>query len=246
MADGNNNNNNDENHHLHVEQPDQEAEQPNPAHLRNRMTAIVSGDSEQGDIFNEHDEEALYRLNPNNPSTQDDLYDANLDDEDEAYVYKHMRGGLQESVSIIRRAQANIDQGGDEEGTTTSATTQKMYKPRNSDAVLSCPCCFNIVCMDCQRHERYSNQFRAMFVMGIAVDWNVRLVYDNDQKVLVEKPQLPHHQQVPPDDDGYLDDNVVIGQDEYLSVCCASCRTQVAALDMKEEVYHFYGCLESS
>jgi hypothetical protein len=240
MADENiNNDDQNQHHHLHVEQPPDQAEH------------LVSGDSEQGDIFNEHDEEAMYRLNPNNPSTQDDLYDANLDDEDEAYVYKHMRGGLQETVSVIRR-QANNDQDDDDENAPSSpkegTTTQsKMYKPRNSDAVLSCPCCFNIVCMDCQRHERYSNQFRAMFVMGIAVDWNLRLVYDDEQKVLVEKPQLPH-QQVPLDG-YYLDDDNdddVGRQDEYLSVSCASCRTQVAALDMKEEVYHFYGCLESS
>jgi hypothetical protein len=232
MADENNPND-DQNHHLHVQQQPGQAEHP-----RNRMTpiSIVSGDSDEGDIFNEHDEEAMYRLNPNNPSTQDDLYDANLDDEDEAYVYKHMRGGLQETVSVIRRQANNQD---DENAQLPPKEKTSMYKPRNSDAVLSCPCCFNIVCMDCQRHERYSHQFRAMFVMGICVDWKLRLVYDDDQKVLVEKPHLPH--QVPPED-GYLD----VGPDEYLSVSCASCRTQVAALDMKEEVYHFYGCLESS
>jgi 3-phenylpropionate/cinnamic acid dioxygenase small subunit len=233
MADENNIN--DRNHRLRAE-PDQ-AERPNPA-PRNIRTAVVSGDSDEGDIFNEHDEEASYRLNPNNPSTQDDLYDANLDDEDEAYVYKHMRGGMKESVSIIRQEVSNTNEDENLEQPKTKGTAQNVYKPRNSDAVLSCPCCFNIVCMDCQRHERYSNQFRAMFVMGVAVDWNLRLVYDDDQKVLVEKPQLPH--QVPLD--GYLN----IGEDEYFSVGCASCRTQVAALDMKEEVYHFYGCLESS
>ncbi len=32
---------------------------------------------------------------------------------------------------------------------------------------------------------------------------------------------------------------------EYFSVGCTNCGTQVAALDMKNEVY-FYGCLESS
>ena len=51
--------------------------------------------------------------------------------------------------------------GGDDEATTTETSkTIEAYRPRRSDAVLSCPCCFNIVCMDCQRHKRYPNQFR--------------------------------------------------------------------------------------
>ena len=101
----------------------------------------------------------------------------------------------------------------------------QVYKPRSSDAVLSCPCCFNIVCMDCQRHKRYVNQFRAMFVMGVVVDWNNILVYDDDQQTLVAK--IVDNQQ----------DN------EYYSVECATCRTQVGALDMTDEVYHFFGCI---
>jgi hypothetical protein len=32
----------------------------------------------------------------------------------------------------------------------------------------------------------------------------------------------------------------------YYTVCCASCQTTVASLDMTDEVYHFYGCLASA
>ena len=41
---------------------------------------------------------------------------------------------------------------------------------RVSDAILSCPCCLEIVTIDCQRHDRYADQFRAMFVQNIRVD----------------------------------------------------------------------------
>jgi hypothetical protein len=40
---------------------------------------------------------------------------------------------------------------------------------RTSDAVLSCPACFATLCIDCQQHELYSNQFRAMFVTNCTV-----------------------------------------------------------------------------
>lgn len=43
---------------------------------------------------------------------------------------------------------------------------QKMRKGRQSDAILSCPSCLTTVCIDCQQHATYDNQFRAMLVMN--------------------------------------------------------------------------------
>lgn len=36
--------------------------------------------------------------------------------------------------------------------------------------ILNCPACMTTLCLDCQRHETYANQFRAMFVMNMAVN----------------------------------------------------------------------------
>jgi len=153
-------------------------------------SAVISGDSHSSDgedssvqddeldIFEEvggwsadQEEEqdpprdTLLRYNPADPTNADDLYDRNLDDEDEAYVYRNLRGGLQEIVHVREDRTASNGSTGHQQGTRNipSPTTRPMHvlKPRNSDAVLSCPCCFNIVCMDCQRHQKYSNQFRA-------------------------------------------------------------------------------------
>jgi len=41
---------------------------------------------------------------------------------------------------------------------------------RVSDAVLSCPACFTNLCFDCQRHDVYKTQYRAMFVQNCRVD----------------------------------------------------------------------------
>ena len=213
---------------------DNQAAQGPPLHRPHGFnSAVVSGDShDDGDIYDETDDESLFRKDPVNPTQNDEFYDANLDDEDEVYVYKHMRGGVQENFKIISQPK------GDQPSESKSI---KAYKPRNSDAVLSCPCCFNIVCMDCQRHQKYLNQFRAMFVMGITVDWHSRLVYDEDQEALVPKPELPD-EHVPEEESDFLRHK----DGEYFSVLCANCRTQVAALDMKEELYYFHGCLEST
>lgn len=150
------------------------------------------------------------------PRFADELYDENADDEDEAYVYSHLRSGVEESIRI-------------QQPNSSTQEDLKVLKPRNSDAILSCPCCFYIVCMDCQRHERYANQFRAMFVMNIVVKWDHRLVYDDRQNMLVEYKE-----------------NTQQKEEVYYTVCCANCTTTVAALDMEDEVYHFYGCLATS
>jgi hypothetical protein len=198
-------------------QPQQQEQQPPPP------PAIVSaGDSDHLD--DEDDETLKY-------TGSDQLYGANLDDEDEAWVYQNLRSGTSETVTVAPRAaqqqQAQV------------LEQAKLLKPRNSDAVLSCPCCFTIVCMDCQRHETLRNQFRAMFVMNITV--GEKLVYDNHSKQLMTVVTTGSSALLDDDDDDGDDQDEV-----YHSVHCLQCRTQVAALDMKEELYHFFGCLASS
>jgi hypothetical protein len=298
---------------------------------------------------------------PANPIVPDPHYDENQDEEDEAWVYRHMRGGRAEEVAVVasgmRGADAGVDANslggtqpsfGDQDGVVSrdeNAGQQQqqqqqqqqepraqdgggkarpappdmskvlMLKPRNSDAVLSCPCCFTIVCMDCQRHVRYCNQYRAMFVMNIGVSWHKRLRWDDGAGELVvvdavgvgtsdgaaaacsttstrtsstdagnmdldlddsgsavggdgdvpdavpgdscEEGQRPQKNQMrgraadaktnetaanasrncaPREGDGEI----------YYSVHCVSCHTEVAYLNMEDEVYHFVNCLAAS
>lgn len=187
-----------------------------------RQSAIISGDSDNGET------DELYEFDPSNPSNADALYDSNMDEEDAAYVYRHMRSGLQETMTVLQNATGDM-----------AVKKIAVYKPRYSDAQLQCPCCFQLVCMDCQRHERYQNQYRAMFVMGVVVDWHTKLVYDESQQALLAMP-------LSPESESPLDEKTKHVEGEYFRVLCGNCRTQVAALDMKEEVYHFHGCLESS
>jgi hypothetical protein len=113
-----------------------------------------------------------------------------------------------------------------------------------------------------------------MFVMNVAVHWDHVLTYDTSVQGLVRVTGDPagvattggtstvdSHtsttNQIPPES-GSSDSNgngngngnkVEIqkdaGSEYYYQTVCANCQTQVAALDMTDEVYHFYGCLAS-
>ncbi len=277
-------------------------EASNAGHQR-RLEDLLNDSDEEDYDGNGDDETGIEKRYKYKIPRKDKLYNPNKDEEDEAYVYKHLRHGMEEiqmaSIKIrTREGKSGGDNTGNEDkmkiqqqeqeqaisegkqpsqsgttGTCSSSTSQqrltkelsraqsqshvrtiqqhaKILKPRSSDAILSCPCCFQIVCMDCQRHERYTNQFRAMFVMNIDVRWDVHVATDSDHKsgnsstgnvnVVDQQPSF-HANVVRPGEGGRGGES-----DIYYSVVCANCRTEVAALDMKDEVYHFFGCLASS
>mmetsp|Transcript_28432 Transcript_28432/g.57796 ORF Transcript_28432/g.57796 Transcript_28432/m.57796 type:complete len:135 (-) Transcript_28432:31-435(-) len=133
--------------------------------------------------------------------------------------------------------------------------------------------------MDCQRHVRYANQFRAMFVMNIGVRWDRRLRWDDNAGELIvigssaagdhrgaegmteSSRQVARDEDRPvaiPTDEARLQQHgstKVVGKEGggegeeaeiiYYSVHCASCNTEVAYLNMEDEVYHFINCVAS-
>jgi type I site-specific restriction-modification system R (restriction) subunit len=188
------------------------------------------GKDNQMDDDSDSDHETLY-TDYKSSNRPDDLLDSNADEEDEAYVYKYLRSGVEETVTL-RSSKQKI----------------KVLKPRHSDAILSCPCCLEIVCMDCQKHFRYTNQYRAMFVMNVAVRWDQKLRYDDQQQCLVAVVVDENREGVTKQQENDEKSNSTNNMDSeiYYTVCCASCQTFVAALDMRDEVYHFTGCVASS
>ncbi|XP_068232918.1 E2F-associated phosphoprotein-like [Palaemon carinicauda] len=52
----------------------------------------------------------------------------------------------------------------------------------SSDAVLNCPACLTMLSIDCQRHEVYHNQFRAMFVFNCNVKCSEVLKFPKSAK----------------------------------------------------------------
>jgi hypothetical protein len=254
--------------------------QPQPQPWRSAVvTSCESGDHDDDDDSSSNENDGHQQLPP--ASGPDEFYDPHGDEYDEAFVYKHMRGGLPETFQVRSSTSQKNNSGGisstdDDKSNANTNVNNKLQlsterlqalKPRHSDAVLQCPCCFETVCMDCQQHERYPDQFRAMFVMNVAVNWDHVLTYDAMSKGLVRTTASPavaaaaaaatdSSNQIPPEsgssdsnDDKINVDKVFDIQSDaeyYYQTVCANCQTQVAALDMTDEVYHFYGCLASS
>lgn len=94
--------------------------------------------------------------------TNDELfYDPTLDDQDQEWVDK-MRRSYQPKKQRFTSGQR--------------ITGQPQMLPQ-SDAVLNCPACLTTLCMDCQKHEVYHNQYRAMFVFNCNVDMMEKLKF---------------------------------------------------------------------
>eukprot|EP00667_Euglena_gracilis_P021818 EG_transcript_24036 len=75
----------------------------------------------------------------------DDLFDPEADDDDDRWVWQQVFKG------------------------DVKAKGKKAHA-RSSDALLSCPCCFATVCIDCVKHDEGSNQWRAIDVLNCVTD----------------------------------------------------------------------------
>ncbi|NXU64934.1 EAPP protein, partial [Horornis vulcanius] len=119
------------------------------------------------------------------------------------------------------------------------APQQRQAKPAavpNSDAVLNCPACMTTLCLDCQRHESYKTQYRAMFVMNCVVNKEEILKYR--KKVKRRSKKIKHSKEI---------GSIQSDQEEeeiYHPVLCTECSTEVAVMD-KDEVFHFFNVLAS-
>ena len=105
-----------------------------------------------------------------------------------------------------------------------------------------------------------------MFVMNIGVDWNKRMSYDDAVGGLKlglsgaagrgDNPALMQLDEA--EDDAVSPDKIPHDSAEhgglrnqekeelYYSVHCSYCQLELAALDMKDEVYYFFGCIASA
>ncbi|KAG9441961.1 hypothetical protein H6P81_017815 [Aristolochia fimbriata] len=104
-------------------------------------------------------------------------------------------------------------------------------KGRTSDAILSCPACFTILCLDCQQHEKYPTQFRAMFVENCKI---------KDNQILREKKRKRKNSggSISLTNASNISETAAI----FKPVCCLVCSTEVGVLD-EDEVYHFFNVL---
>ncbi|XP_008313075.1 E2F-associated phosphoprotein [Cynoglossus semilaevis] len=166
------------------------------------------------------------------PTNDELLYDPDEDDRDQAWVDARRR------LYAVRKRPAAAMAG--------SSQTRKCQGLPSSDAVLNCPACMTTLCLDCQRHEKYRTQYRAMFVMNCTVKTDEVLRYKTQQDSK-QKRRRKGRNQKKGTTESELPDPTPSGMNAgevYHPVQCSECFTEVAVYD-KEEVYHFFNILAS-
>lgn len=140
------------------------------------------------------------------------LYDPIADGEDEKWVEEQRK----EYIGLASR--------NDSQHSTTDSGAMKSTQ---SDAVLNCPGCMTVLCLDCQRHEVYKTQYRAMFSLNCKIDWSEKVTgkrgdckKEKKEKSLASEPDI------------------------FFNVRCSVCNSQVAVYD-EDEVFHFFNVLSS-
>ncbi|ESQ40775.1 hypothetical protein EUTSA_v10014924mg [Eutrema salsugineum] len=109
----------------------------------------------------------------------------------------------------------------------------KKRDGRTSDAVLSCPACFTTVCLECQRHEQYVTQFRAVFVVNCEVDKDKVLQHSAVPSKVGKRMRDSEKQETGSADNERLN-----------PVICSTCSTEIGVVD-GEEIYHFFNVIPS-
>ncbi|XP_019615568.1 PREDICTED: E2F-associated phosphoprotein-like [Branchiostoma belcheri] len=157
--------------------------------------------------------------------TNDELfYDPNMDADDEKWMTRQ-----REKYRAINEQKASS-------GAGPSAGKPKAQPAPNSDAILNCPACMTTLCIDCQRHDLYQTQYRAMFVLNCNVIRAERLRYPKKNRgSKKQKKGVERLEAAEPGADG---------DDIYHPVKCGVCSTEVAVYD-KEEIFHFFNVLAS-
>ncbi|GAU18080.1 hypothetical protein TSUD_51910 [Trifolium subterraneum] len=114
-----------------------------------------------------------------------------------------------------------------------------IHKKRHgsdSDAVLCCPACFTTLCLECQRHEKYLTQYRAIFVTNCKIE---------DKQVPTQSSSKSRSRKRNRRNEGFDGSDAISTSNETLKqVCCAVCSTEVGVFD-EDEVYHFFNVLPS-
>ncbi|XP_060615300.1 E2F-associated phosphoprotein [Anolis sagrei] len=110
----------------------------------------------------------------------------------------------------------------------------------NSDAVLNCPACMTTLCLDCQRHESYRTQYRAMFVMNCTVVKEEILKYKGPLNLKTKRK----HKKIKQSSESTAGPEKQEEEEIYHPVKCTECSTEVAVFD-KDEVFHFFNVLAS-
>ena len=206
------------------------------------------GDGEGGD--DDVDEERLSRVQP------DPLYDPHMDDADQ----QHLQAAHSQPTSptLPTAPPLNLLLFAPVWLTSSSPLCCPLCcaalppPGRESDAVLSCPCCFTTLCLDCQRHTSFASQYRAMFVQHCRTLTNRPVQPRSPSTPSRKRQERKRHRQregAEEEEEEEVEEakeggGGAQGAELFFPVCCNKCGTEVGVVDA-DEVYHFYHVLDT-
>ena len=120
-------------------------------------------------------------------------------------------------------------------GRRSGACKGAFSKPVLPPQILNCPSCMTTLCLDCQRHERHLNQFRAMFVMNMYVNHDEVLEFKEPAKKEPKWKQAKRGKQAAGEEGEAAADGAVPSaaseatrpEDQFNPAHCAECSTLV-------------------
>lgn len=199
-------------------------------------------DESEGEEENKQRKETRRRF-----MTDDELfYDPSSDAKDQEWIDSQRRLSYQKNSASGSSTSSSLPEAS--QPSTSLQQTSAISKPPDktspplpkTDAVLNCPACFTVLCHDCQRHELYVGQYRAMFVMNCVVNKQETLTvpekapkkFRKSRKIVNEENQTK------------FSFSHSSSSDVFHPVLCKVCKTQIAMYD-SEEVFHFFNVLAS-
>lgn len=126
------------------------------------------------------------------------------------------------------------------------ATNLRDQRP-TTDATLCCPCCFVTVCMVCERHATFTNQYRASKALNCRVKKDEILTYTTEGKVPASLPFQKRQNLVSSSKSLTTGQHIarLLREDEFYPVACSDCGTMVGVFD-RDQQYHFFNALPSN
>lgn len=158
---------------------------------------------EEGVEGDDNDDHEDVDPSDDDPSDDDDgigedlFYDPNEDEKNQKWMdkqkfsnyYRHFIARLKEedkeekdSLRNRKDRQTNPASSSSSNDHNRSSRKSNRTTAAINDVKLNCPCCLSLLCLDCQRHEIYKTQYRAMFVVNCRIDFQKRLIYRNKSR----------------------------------------------------------------
>ncbi|KAH9426879.1 hypothetical protein DERP_002980 [Dermatophagoides pteronyssinus] len=218
---------------------------PKDSNIKNKSSSNSINENSSGN----HNNKLEKRINDiEKEKIMDELfYDPDEDDSNQQWMDRKKflyESRIKSSSSSDTNVNKNVDD--DEQRKRKLQSETKLKKPRTNDATLNCPCCLSLLCLDCQRHEIYKTQYRAMFVQNCRIDYGKKLFIKNKDEIRkrFQKRKKRQQQSEQQESENEHSSSTLTTNDQYYPVHCNICNTQVAVYDL-DEVYHFFSVIAS-